>query len=54
MHSSSATDTQETRAVAIKKLASPFQGVVHAKRCYREIKLLTHMNHENVRKLTLV
>lgn len=40
--------------MAIKKLASPFQGVVHAKRCYREIKLLTHMNHENVRKLTLV
>ncbi|CAI7994031.1 Mitogen-activated protein kinase 14 [Geodia barretti] len=44
----SATDTKEERAVAIKKLASPFQGVVHAKRCYREIKLLTHMKHENV------
>lgn len=34
--------------VAIKKLARPFQSAVHAKRTYREIRLLKHMNHENV------
>ena len=34
--------------MAVKKLSDPFQGVVHAKRCLRELKLLTHMNHENV------
>lgn len=34
--------------VAIKKLARPFQSAVHAKRTYRELKLLKHMRHENV------
>lgn len=36
------------RKVAIKKLARPFQTAVHAKRTYRELRLLKHMNHENV------
>ena len=45
---SSALDTEKNRRVAVKKLSSPFQGVIHAKRCYREMKLLTHMDHENV------
>ncbi|RWS24782.1 mitogen-activated protein kinase 14-like isoform X4 [Leptotrombidium deliense] len=34
--------------VAIKKLARPFQSAIHAKRTYRELRLLKHMNHENV------
>ncbi|CAD6999329.1 mitogen-activated protein kinase 14B [Ceratitis capitata] len=34
--------------VAIKKLARPFQSAVHAKRTYRELRLLKHMDHENV------
>ncbi|XP_037928074.1 mitogen-activated protein kinase p38b [Teleopsis dalmanni] len=34
--------------VAIKKLARPFQSAVHAKRTYREIRLLKHMDHDNV------
>jgi len=34
--------------VAIKKLARPFQSSVHAKRTYRELRLLQHMDHENV------
>lgn len=34
--------------VAIKKLARPFQSAVHAKRTYRELRMLKHMNHENV------
>jgi len=34
--------------VAIKKLSRPFQSVMHAKRAYREIRLLKHMDHENV------
>ena len=37
--------------VAVKKLSRPFQTVVHAKRTYREIKLLKHLKHENVRNL---
>lgn len=34
--------------VAIKKLSRPFQSTVHAKRAYRELMLLKHMDHENV------
>ena len=34
--------------VAIKKLARPFQSQIHAKRTYRELKMLKHMKHENV------
>ncbi|XP_060516226.1 mitogen-activated protein kinase p38b-like [Cylas formicarius] len=44
----SAVDTQTKKKVAIKKLARPFQTAVHAKRTYRELKLLKHMRHENV------
>lgn len=34
--------------VAIKKLARPFQSDIHAKRTYREVRMLKHMNHENI------
>ena len=34
--------------VAIKKFSRPFQSLIHAKRTYREIKLLRHMDHENI------
>ena len=34
--------------VAIKKLARPFQSAIHAKRTYRELRMLKHMRHENV------
>ncbi|XP_076262411.1 mitogen-activated protein kinase p38b-like isoform X2 [Rhynchophorus ferrugineus] len=44
----SAVDTQTKKKVAIKKLARPFQTAVHAKRTYRELRLLKHMRHENV------
>jgi p38 MAP kinase len=37
--------------VAIKKLARPFETTVHAKRAYREIRLLKHVSHDNVIKL---
>lgn len=46
---SSAVDNQTGLKVAIKKLARPFQSAVHAKRTYRELRMLKHMNHENVR-----
>ena len=45
---SSALDKTKQIRVAIKKLARPFQSAVHAKRTYRELTLLAHMNHENV------
>ncbi|XP_043283687.1 mitogen-activated protein kinase p38b-like isoform X2 [Venturia canescens] len=44
----SAQDTVTSQKVAIKKLARPFQSDVHAKRTYRELRMLKHMNHENV------
>ncbi|XP_026462668.1 mitogen-activated protein kinase p38b-like isoform X1 [Ctenocephalides felis] len=44
----SAVDTVHNVKVAIKKLARPFQSAVHAKRTYRELRMLKHMNHENV------
>ncbi|XP_054277661.1 mitogen-activated protein kinase p38b-like isoform X1 [Macrosteles quadrilineatus] len=44
----SAVDNKYGAKVAIKKLARPFQSAVHAKRTYRELRMLKHMNHENV------
>ncbi|XP_063221066.1 mitogen-activated protein kinase p38b-like isoform X2 [Bacillus rossius redtenbacheri] len=44
----SAFDSKTSMKVAIKKLARPFQSAVHAKRTYRELRMLKHMNHENV------
>ncbi|KAI8438827.1 hypothetical protein MSG28_011183 [Choristoneura fumiferana] len=44
----SAIDSLHNMKVAIKKLARPFQSAVHAKRTYRELRMLKHMNHENV------
>ncbi|EEB15811.1 mitogen-activated protein kinase ERK-A, putative [Pediculus humanus corporis] len=44
----SALDKKTKMKVAIKKLARPFQSAVHAKRTYRELRMLKHMNHENV------
>lgn len=44
----SAIDSVRNIKVAIKKLARPFQSAIHAKRTYRELRLLNHMNHENV------
>jgi len=44
----SAVDSKYGVKVAIKKLARPFQSAVHAKRTYRELRMLKHMNHENV------
>lgn len=45
---SSAIDRQTGMKVAIKKLSRPFQSEVHAKRTFREVKMLKHMIHENI------
>lgn len=47
----SADDSVFGQKVAIKKLAKPFATNIHAKRAYREIKLLKHVKHDNVIKL---
>ncbi|KNE61994.1 CMGC/MAPK/P38 protein kinase [Allomyces macrogynus ATCC 38327] len=44
----SAMDQATQQPVAIKKILKPFSNVVLAKRTCRELKLLRHMNHENV------
>lgn len=46
--SSSAIDKRSGEKVAIKKLSRPFQSEIFAKRAYRELLLLKHMQHENV------
>ena len=51
---SSAKDTVRMTRVAVKKLARPFQNDVHAKRCYRELRLLKHMDHDNVSHTTVM
>lgn len=45
---SAAVDTETQQNVAIKKLSRPFQNVTHAKRAYREFKLMKLVNHKNV------
>lgn len=45
---SSAYDEKTGLKVAVKKLSRPFQSIIHAKRTYRELRLLKHMKHENV------
>ena len=49
--SSAAYDSVTQQNVAIKKLSRPFQNVTHAKRAYREFKLMKLVNHKNVSKL---
>ncbi|CAO2608743.1 Mitogen-activated protein kinase 13, partial [Lemmus lemmus] len=44
---SAAFDTKTGHRVAVKKLSRPFQSIIHAKRTYRELRLLKHMKHEN-------
>uniref|UniRef100_A0AAQ4NP94 mitogen-activated protein kinase n=1 Tax=Gasterosteus aculeatus aculeatus TaxID=481459 RepID=A0AAQ4NP94_GASAC len=44
----SAFDLKIGMEVAVKKLSRPFQSIIHAKRTYRELRLLEHMKHENV------
>ncbi|XP_067134891.1 mitogen-activated protein kinase 14-like isoform X1 [Centruroides vittatus] len=44
----SAIDVVTNQKVAIKKITKPFNSAIHAQRIYRELRLLKHMNHENV------
>ncbi|GCC30139.1 hypothetical protein chiPu_0008586 [Chiloscyllium punctatum] len=45
---SSAIDQKTGEKVAVKKLHRPFQSLTHAKRAYRELRLLKHNKQENV------
>jgi serine/threonine protein kinase len=46
---SAAVNSQTGEEVAIKKVGNAFDNHIDAKRTLREIKLLRHMDHENVR-----
>jgi serine/threonine protein kinase len=46
---SAAVNTETGEEVAIKKIGNAFDNHIDAKRTLREIKLLRHMDHENVR-----
>uniref|UniRef100_A0A1I7XRB8 Stress-activated protein kinase JNK n=2 Tax=Heterorhabditis bacteriophora TaxID=37862 RepID=A0A1I7XRB8_HETBA len=43
-----ATDIIRNQSVAIKKLSRPFQNVTHAKRAFREFKLMNLVDHKNI------
>ena len=45
---SCATNSETNKEVAIKKIGNAFDNRIDAKRTLREIKLLCHMDHENV------
>jgi p38 MAP kinase len=45
---SSSKDQLTGTSVAIKKIMKPFSTPVLSKRTYRELKLLKHLQHENV------
>ncbi|KAJ8898743.1 hypothetical protein K2173_004962 [Erythroxylum novogranatense] len=45
---SSALNSETGEHVAIKKIANAFDNKIDAKRTLREIKLVRHMDHENV------
>lgn len=49
---SAAVNAQTREEVAIKKIGNAFDNQIDAKRTLREVKLLRHMNHENVRHLS--
>ncbi|PRQ30822.1 putative mitogen-activated protein kinase [Rosa chinensis] len=44
-----ATDSKTKEEVAIKKIGNAFDNRIDAKRTFREIKLLSHMAHDNVK-----
>lgn len=45
---SAAMNSETREEVAIKKIGNAFDNKIDAKRTLREIKLLRHMDHENV------
>ena len=45
---SSVLNSETNEMVAIKKIANAFDNHMDAKRTLREIKLLRHLDHENV------
>ncbi|XP_010513793.2 PREDICTED: mitogen-activated protein kinase 5-like, partial [Camelina sativa] len=47
-----AVDSETHKEIAIKKIGKAFDNKVDAKRTLREIKLLRHLEHENVRLST--
>lgn len=51
---SCATNSETKEGVAIKKIGNAFDNRIDAKRTLREIKLLSHMDHDNVRDYLLI
>jgi serine/threonine protein kinase len=47
-HHSAAKNAETNEDIAIKKIGNAFENRIDAKRILREIKLLRHMDHENV------
>ena len=52
--SSAAVNSETHEEVAIKKIGNAFDNIIDAKRTMREIKLLCHMDHENVSMVTFI
>ena len=45
---SSVEDRRTGKRFAIKKFNRPFQSVVHARRTFRELDMLSQLKHDNV------
>lgn len=54
MSFSAAVNSETREEVAIKKIGNAFDNRIDAKRTLREIKVLRHMDHENVISLSLL
>ena len=50
---SAAQDQEAKRKVAIKKITHVFEDMVDAKRILREVRMLAHFDHPNVKKIFL-
>ena len=47
-------DPRDGERVALKKIPNIFHNTVSSKRIYRELKILTHLNHDNVSEAIII
>lgn len=51
---SAVVNSDTHQEVAIKKIGNAFDNIIDSKRTMRKIKLLSHMDHENVSMVTFM
>lgn len=48
MHCSAARNLLDNKLYAIKRIADTFEYLIYAKRTLRELRILRHLQHDNV------